>query len=115
VGEAIEAALHEYVESEAPDKYNGLGRTLIANLKKNATLRTDIYCGAVSTHSLVRMKKDELAPNELKLARQASKDAASKAVTLRPEHIESGGLDGVDWRDGTNIPSLTTHHGVSEK
>ena len=115
VGEAIEAALHEYVESEAPDKYNGLGRTLIANLKKNATLRTDIYCGAVSTHSLVRMKKDELAPNELKLARQASKDAASKAVTLRPEHIESGGLDGVDWRDGTNIPSFTTHHGVSEK
>lgn len=99
VGEAIEAALHEFATQ---DTYNKTARMLAANIKRNAVLRAEIYSGTVSTWQLVRMTPAELATAARKLERQASRQAAFDSVAIKPEHDgpEASGPV-VDWRDGT--------------
>ena len=67
-------------------------RRLKDNLKRNARLRDDLYCGRVNTRALVRMPVHELATDALKLERQVSREGKARW------RVRRGGGCAARWR-----------------
>ena len=69
IGAEIEAAINDRLTGR---EYAAKGRSLVFNLKKNEELRTDVLSGSILPSSLVTASPNDLATNQLKLARAQS-------------------------------------------
>ena len=62
-------------------------RSLAFNLSKNSKLAEQLLCGSLSTAALVQLNLEELAPPQIKLAREEHRKRKMREVIYRPDEM----------------------------